>query len=272
MPGKPLPHITWCPTGPLTQLPLHAAGAYSDPEGPHIYDLAVSSYTPSLSALLRCYEGAAKYQPSPSALILTQPDTPNLHAPLPGTQAEGRQLHEFLSQSQITAELLEHDQATIASVRRVIDQHSWVHFSCHGMQDEKDLTQSAFYLFDGPLTLTDLTSTVAEKAELAFLSACQTAVGDEKVPEESAHLAAGMLAVGFKGVVATMWSIRDDDAPAVVQAYYKELLALRNARASGEKERQTGAAYALHEAIMALKERVGEGSFLRWVPFVHFGI
>ena len=50
-------------------------------------------------------------------------------------------------------------------------------------------------------------SAASPNAELAFLSACQTAAGDEKTPEESAHLAAGMLAVGFKGVVATMWSI-----------------------------------------------------------------
>lgn len=55
--------------------------------------------------------------------------------------------------------------------------------------------------------------TSADNAELAFLSACQTAVGDEKIPEESIRLAAGMLAVGYKGVIATMWSIRDDDAP-----------------------------------------------------------
>ena len=89
-------------------------------------------------------------------------------------------------------------------------------------------------------------NTVSDNAELAFLSACQTAVGDEKIPEESAHLAAGMLAVGFKGVVATMWSIRDEDAPVVVEEYYKKLLGFRN---TGNVQRgQTGAAYALHEA------------------------
>lgn len=42
--------------------------------------------------------------------------------------------------------------------------------------------------------------TAAEGAELAFLSACHTSVDDKKVPEESARLAAGML--------ATMWSMR----------------------------------------------------------------
>ena len=133
-----------------------------------------------------------------------------------------------------------------------------------------DATKSAFALCDGPLTLADLMRTVADNAELAFLSACQTAVGDANTPEESAHLAAGMLAVGFKGVVATMWSIVDADAPVVVEAYYKELLALRAAGKLGKGE--TGAAYALHEAQKVLREKVGVTEFMRWAPFVHFGV
>ena len=82
-------------------------------------------------------------------------------------------------------------------------------------------------------------------------------------------MAAGMLAVGFKGVVATMWSIRDDDAPVIVEAFYKELLEVRNAGVLRKGE--TGAAYALHEATRVLREKVGEEKFMRWVPFVHFG-
>ena len=44
------------------------------------------------------------------------------------------------------------------------------------------------------------------KVQLAFLSACQTSVGDKSLSEEAVHLAAGMLAVGYRGVIATMWS------------------------------------------------------------------
>lgn len=150
--------------------------------------------------------------------------------------------------------------------------NTWVHLACHGFQDPKDPTQSAFALIDGPLTLSTLMSEVAENAELAFISACQTAVGDEKVSEESAHLAAGtrMLAVGFKGVVATMWSIGDADAPVIVEAYYKELLELRGT--SVTTDGYTGAAYALHEALGFLRAHVGERNFVRWAPFVHFGV
>ncbi|VDC01494.1 unnamed protein product [Peniophora sp. CBMAI 1063] len=264
-----LPHITWCPTGPLAQLPLHAAGIYSEPHGPRAFDFIVSSYTPSLSALLRCLEGGGRRDAPPSVLVVTQPATPKCSR-LPGTREEKRCLQAVLRDAQIPSTVYDHDKATVKSVRDVMGQYPWVHLACHGSQHRTDPTKSAFELYDGPFTLSDLMGTVSDNAELAFLSACQTAVGDEKVPEESAHLAAGMLAVGFKGVVATMWSIGDADAPIVVEAYYKELIALREAGVLRKGE--TGVAYALHAATKVLREKVGEAAFMRWVPFVHFGV
>ncbi|KZV73849.1 hypothetical protein PENSPDRAFT_749706 [Peniophora sp. CONT] len=264
-----LPHIIWCSTGPLMQLPLHAAGIYDEPHGPRVYDFVVSSYTPSLSALKRSLREIDEPQATRDVLIVTQPSTPG-HIPLPGTVLEGSRLRDTLAASGITSKWLNDEAATVQEVRAVMKEHPWVHFACHGSQNRADATQSAFHLFDGSLTLADLMGTASNNAELAFLSACETAVGDEATPEESAHLAAGMLAVGFKGVIATMWSIQDADAPIVVEAYYKVLLALRSAGRLGNGE--TGAAYALHEATRVLREQVGETSFMRWVPFVHFGV
>ncbi|KZV62883.1 TPR-like protein [Peniophora sp. CONT] len=264
-----LPYIIWCPTGPLMQLPLHAAGIYDEPDGPRVYDFVVSSYIPTLSALARGIHAVAEPYATRGVLIVTQPSTPD-HTPLPGTVLEGNRLRDTLAASGITSKWLNNEFATLHEVRIIMKEYPWIHLACHGSQNREDATQSAFHLYDGPLTLTDLMGTAADNAELAFLSACQTAVGDKEVPEESAHLAAGMLAVGFKGVIATMWSIQDADAPIVVEAYYKELLALRSSGTLGKGE--TGAAYALHEATRVLRETAGETSFMRWVPFVHFGI
>ncbi|MEV0231903.1 CHAT domain-containing protein [Nonomuraea sp. NPDC050786] len=46
--------IWWCPTGPLTTLPLHATGRHR-PGGTTTWagEYVVSSYTPTLQALLR---------------------------------------------------------------------------------------------------------------------------------------------------------------------------------------------------------------------------
>ncbi|KZV62709.1 TPR-like protein [Peniophora sp. CONT] len=266
-----LPHITWCPTGLLAYLPLHAAGVYKDPFGPRVFDFVVSSYTPSLTALLRSANGISQHKgQTPTMLLVSQPATPG-QTPLPGTAAEAAGLRRALAGSRIETAILDDQDATIAAVRAAISQHPWVHLACHGSQETVgDPTQSAFMLYDGRLSLSALMGTVSDNAELAFLSACQTAFGHLRNPEESAHLAAGMLAVGFKAVIGTTWSIRDDDAPVVVEAFYKELIALRGTGTLGVGK--TGAAYALHEATKSLREMVGEDNFMRWVPFVHFGI
>ncbi|VDC05869.1 unnamed protein product [Peniophora sp. CBMAI 1063] len=263
-----LPHITWCPTGPLASLPIHAAGIYDEPYGPRVFDFAVSSYIPSLASLSRCYDGSRELRSAPKMLVVTQPETPG-QSPLPATGDEASRIVTALSHSDISSTVLDRERATVDAVERHIGRYSWVHLSCHGNQNTDDATQSAFALHDGPLTLAKLMGIVADDAEIAFLSACQTAVGDVRAPEESAHLAAGMLAAGFKGVVATMCSIVDDDAPIVVEAYYRELLALRAAKDVDRGE--TGAAYALHEAVGVLREQVGVQESARWVPFVHFG-
>ncbi|KAE9403540.1 hypothetical protein BT96DRAFT_1016936 [Gymnopus androsaceus JB14] len=263
-----LPHIFWCPTGPLTQLPLHAAGIYNNLHGPalHVYDYVVSSYTPSLSALLRCTEGTNQNQSTKKVLVVMQPATPGL-SPLQGTKEERERLCMVLPENACT--ILNHENATVDAALGELPTHPWLHLACHGLQSQEDPTKSAFALYDGPLSLATLMNTTSKDAELAFLSACQTAAGDRNSPEEAAHLAAGMLAVGFKGVVATMWSIKDADAPIVVEAYYRKLLKLR---ASGLlREGETGAAYAIHEAVKILREQVGEQKVDHWAPFVHFG-
>ena len=58
---------------------------------------------------------------------------------------------------------------------------------------------------------------------LAFLSACQTAMGDENLSDEAIHIAAGMLFAGYSRVVGTMWSISDKLAPLVAKDVYGQL-------------------------------------------------
>jgi len=142
---------------------------------------------------------------------------------------------------------------------------SWIHLACHGIQDAVNPTDSAFVLIDNQLTLKEIMKQSFSHTEFAFLSACQTATGDSKLPEEAIHLAAGMLIAGYSSVVATMWSIQDDDAPIVAEKFYKYLME----NAGGDSGR---AAYALHEAVAHLAEIRGEDKFMRWAPFIHLGI
>jgi CHAT domain-containing protein len=138
---------------------------------------------------------------------------------------------------------------------------NWIHLACHGVQDG---INSAFLLIDRPLTLQEIMKQTFSNAELAFLSACETAKGDSELPGEAIHLAAGMMMAGYGSVVATMWSIQDEDGPIVAEKFYKYLIE----EADGDSSR---AAYALHYAVAHLRETVGEEKFMRWAPFIHFG-
>ncbi|EIM90779.1 TPR-like protein [Stereum hirsutum FP-91666 SS1] len=258
-----LPHITWCATGPLTFLPLHAAGLYGTQHHsqPKAFQYIVSSYTTTLTAVLGAKPSDTATHSAPHMLAVSQPNTPNYRA-LPGTKYEIREIQSCVGDLEVS--WLDDDQATVASVLDGMAVCQWCHFACHGVQHSGDPTKSAFILHDGPLSLREIMSRSFKSAEIAFLSACQTATGDEERPEEAIHLAAGMLMAGFQSVFATMWSIHDTDAPLVAKEVYTYLL------------KDTGmiqgkAAYALHHAIECLRKEVGENAFVKWVPFVHFG-
>lgn len=80
-----------------------------------------------------------------------------------------------------------------------------LHLACHGHQDQNDVLNSGFELEDGRLTLGQLMKVNIPNAQLAYLSACETASTDATRPDESINLAATMMFVGFKSVIATMW-------------------------------------------------------------------
>jgi CHAT domain-containing protein len=83
---------------------------------------------------------------------------------------------------------------------------SVAHFACHGKQNMEDPLESCLILDGGKeLKISRLMKIAMPNASLAFLSACETAMGKEDLPDEAMHLAASMLFAGFRGAVATMW-------------------------------------------------------------------
>jgi len=123
--------------------------------------------------------------------------------------------------------------------------------------------KSGLQLSDGLLHLSDIIKEPLPNAEFAFLSACQTATGDESLPEEAIHLAAGMLLAGYRSVVGTMWSIQDNAAPSIADEVYAQIL-------GDGQPNSARAAQALQAAVRGLRER--GHSFASWVPFIHMGV
>ncbi|KDN36386.1 hypothetical protein RSAG8_10894, partial [Rhizoctonia solani AG-8 WAC10335] len=255
-----LPHITWCPTGLATFLPLHAAGDYSSPRS-RVFDFVISSYTPILTPLLMS---------KPSTLSLDSrvlgvglPNAPG-HAPLPEVIKELSFLQMHMEGRAKYSQLV-NEQATMSAVLDEMQQHDWVHLACHAAQNVVNPTKSGFSLYDRPMDLTSINRRTFTGKGLAFLSACQTAAGDEVLPDEAIHLASAMLMAGYPSIIATMWSILDKDAPLVADKVYGQLMGERTV-GNGE-----AAAKALHYAVAALRENIGENEFARWASFIHIG-
>ncbi|EUC57636.1 aromatic di-alanine and TPR containing protein, partial [Rhizoctonia solani AG-3 Rhs1AP] len=254
-----LPHITWCPTGPLSFLPLHAAGDYTQPRS-RVFDYVVSSYTPTLTALLASRSDSLSTDCR--VLAVGQANTPG-HSALPGTTRELTYVRAHAKHVSQYLQLLG-SQATVPVVLDAMEQNDWVHLACHAHQNVNDPTKSGFFLHDGILNLAEINRRSFKGKGLAFLSACQTATGDEKLADEAVHLASGMLMAGYSSVIATMWSVHDDDAPLVTDKVYARLMTDRKV-GNGEAGR------ALHDSVATLRSIVGEEKFERWVPYIHIG-
>ncbi|KAJ2932361.1 hypothetical protein H1R20_g4765, partial [Candolleomyces eurysporus] len=269
----PSTRIWWCPTGPLTSLPLHAAGIYGGTTSESVFDYAVSSYIPTVSVLT---DRARKTCPIPEdkagMCLLSQANAHGL-TKIPGTKEEINKIAEVVNSPSLRLQRLEDKEATCAEFLEAMESCSWIHLACHGTQDAEQPLKSGFALADGRLELAAIiTKSNLKHAEFAFLSACETSTGDVELSEESAHLAAGMLAAGYRGVVGTMWSINDNHAPQFAEDFYRNLLAKGGEIEGGNKLNVEQTAYALHHAVQQLRKRTGDSEFHLWAPYVHFGL
>ncbi|KAJ7466381.1 TPR-like protein [Mycena latifolia] len=251
-----LGRIWWCPTGAFAFLPIHAAGLYGQEAafGSKLSDFFISSYTPSLSALIESLRAKQDSQDGLQLLAVAQPSAVGQNQ-IPGTIKEIASIQQ-LAQKIIPVLRLEQDTASVESVQKGMRESRWAHFACHGIQDIFTPTNSALLLAgSSKLTLSNIIQLQLPHADLAFLSACQTATGSKHLVDEAVHLTAGMLLAGYRGVIGTMWSILDNDGPQVANS--------------------TRAAEALHLAVKKLRDSDcagGTKSFSCWVPFIHVGV
>jgi len=191
-----LPRLHWCPTGPFAFLPMHAAGMYFEGQDEEcISEYVVSSYTPTISALL---SSSTPTTNSFKMMAVIQPDTPG-QRPLPGTINEVCKIEAHVSSKDLV-------QLVCGSVEEVVShlpEVSIAHFACHGQQNTRNPFDSALLLQNGQLKVSQIMQQSMPNASLAFLS--ETAMGHENLPDEAIHLGAALLFAGFHGVVATMW-------------------------------------------------------------------
>ncbi|KAG8720686.1 hypothetical protein FRC09_009153 [Ceratobasidium sp. 395] len=255
----PLPkRVFWCIAG-ISELPIHAAGPYKS-GSINLPDILVSSYIPTLSALIRAQQGKAKSSlERPRVLAVAQAAVGGF-LPLPYALEEVSAMKQL---EIVTTELL-NKAATPRSVLEHMSNHSWVHLCCHGTTNTQLPLLSAFHLHGGALTIESLMRTELPSADFAFLSACHSAEGSV-VQSESMSLASALQVAGYRSIVATMYAIGDDDGPIVARTLYQNLFGNPNGVVDSSQ-----AAVGLNKAVRVLRK--AKVPMHRWVPFIHIGV
>lgn len=248
--------LWWVPTGPLTLLPLHAAGR---PQGPSALDLCVPSYAPSIRALT--HARAAVVPPAPGrTLVVGMPSTPG-ETDLPAALREAALVAEQAPQ----ARTLIGPQAVSAAVTRAMENSTWAHFACHATTGASP-SDSRLLLHDHatqPLTATGISRLRLRSASLAYLSACDTAVTSTDLADEVIHIASAFHLAGYPRVIGTLWNVRDDAAATIAHDVYATL--------SAGRPDPSRAARALHQAVTRLRDEQPDRPS-RWASHVHLGL
>ena len=231
----------------------------------------ISSYTQTLTTLAQ-----TRIRPSPDQvrqLAVGVPEAPGYApdtSPLPAVSDELQVVARYLPTPEHATHLLG-PTATRQAVMGALPNHSWLHLSCHGIQHPADASLSAFLLHDQPLTLADLTALNLDTIDLAYLAACETATGDLRLLDEALHLAGALQLVGYRHVLATMWSISDAAAPAMADITYAYLLHSAPDRSiPTDRPQADRAPYALHHAVTRLRQARPDEPLL-WAPYIHLG-
>ena len=190
--------LQWCPTGHFTFLPIHAAGCYDDEL---VIDCApdyfISSYTPSIGVLLALNPAPTTKSFQMMAVIQSK----GLHS----TTTELEKIRGHISGEALVELGVPEAPAAVEAVASRLSNVSIVHFACHAKQDLKKPLDSGLKLNDGLLQISRIMKEKMPNGSLAFLCACETAMGDQKLPDEAMSIGASLIFCGFQRVVATMW-------------------------------------------------------------------
>ena len=254
--------IWWCPTSVFGYLPLHAMGPIPSAgnEMRYFSDIYISSYTPTLSALITSRKSGTRNSGQPSILLVAQPDPslPGVSGEIPVIQSLDLPVTSLISQS-----------ATPSAVLDGLRHHQFCHFACHGTLTTGRPFEASIVLHkEEPLLLLDIVRSRLPAGECAFLATCHTAeLSDESMPDEVLHLSAAMQYSGFRSVIGTMWAMADEDGQYLAKYFYESMFSDENSKQGVPYYERSSRALAV--AIRMLR---GRGVRLeRWVNYAHFG-
>jgi CHAT domain-containing protein len=273
------PRIWWIPVGLMSIFPIHAAGDHSGKTDRNTLDQVISSYATTIRSLShsRRINTRRILTSSTKAVFIAMSSTPNQND-LIFADAEVTKLLSKIPDDSMT-KVVFRSQACKHDVLPALQDCNIAHFSCHGIVDHLDPSNSSLLLSDwetSPLTVADINALKLTKAQLAYLSACHASSNRVlDLLDEGIHLTGAFQMAGFPQAIGTLWQVDDERSGVVSQMVWDSML-----NSDGTVDFRK-AAEGLHHAIRTLREQTKwvEGVRMRfpdqpivWAPFIHIGM
>jgi CHAT domain-containing protein/tetratricopeptide (TPR) repeat protein len=251
------PRVWWCPTGPLSSLPLHAAHPYGERSeaGDGVIERVIPSYLPTLRTLAELKRRQPE-RAGPVRTLVVATAGPD------GSRHMARELSAVTATLDPPPTILREAAATRAAVLDALPSCRRLHFIGHGYQDLINPALGGLRLADGDLTALTLIAVRLSHAELAYLSSCEGAAGGVAALDDPLPPALACLAAGFHDVIGTLWSVGDSAAADIAERFYRRLSAAGETAAAGR------VAEALHGTVREMRSACPPEV---WAAYVHLG-
>lgn len=244
------------PDGPLRTIPM--AALYHEQTKKFLIEEMALAMTPGLTLTESQW---SQDKQTINILINGLSESVQDFSSLPNVPKEIEEIGSLFSQK----EVLMNENFLLENVNKILQQtpYSIIHIASHG-QFDSDPKKTFLLTYDDKLTMGRLENLMRFKelsktkpVELLTLSACQTAVGDERA---ALGLAGVAVKAGARSALATLWFVNDESTAQLVTEFYQQL-------------QQPGVSKA--KALQnAQKRLIGERNFrhpLYWSPFLLIG-
>ncbi len=230
------------PDGPLNRLPF---AALAPDGGDPLAARYAMSITPSATLWLRWRTtgGTGDRGETSRALVFADPAlsgnaggsvapvgggpaTPERLGPLPYARAEGRAIATHLGP--LTTLVSDAAASEDELKKQDLSRYRIVHFAAHAVLDEDLPERSAIYLAAGSADQDGLLQgreiiRLRLEGKIVVLSGCQSAAGAVLQGEGVMSLARSFFQAGATTVIGSLWPLRDDDAAAFFDDFYRHL-------------------------------------------------
>jgi CHAT domain-containing protein len=242
------------PDGPLRTMPF--AALYDQPAKKFLFQEMALVVTPGLKLT------EPHHLPKQDVLVLLNGLSEEVQGfpPLPSVLKEVDNINKLFSK----ATVLINKDFSLSNLNQALQTTPYqiIHISSHG-QFDRDPKRSFLLTYDDKLTMDRLESLLKlsdlrqEKVELLTLSACQTAVGDERA---ALGLAGVAIKAGARSALASLWFIDDEATSQLVAEFYHQLQQPNLSKAKALQQAQ---------AKIAAQKKFRHPAY--WAPFLLIG-